>query len=43
MQSNLTHMISVVDSVAIGFEKGNGSSLKEGFTKLINMNSHMIL
>ena len=40
-QSNLTHMISMIDLVAIGVETlriGSGCSLEKEFTKLIPMN-----
>ena len=39
--SNLSHMMSMVDSVAIGVEKlriNSGCSLEKEFTELIHMN-----
>ena len=40
--SNLTHMMNIVDPVAIGVETlriDNGCSLEKEFTELIHMNS----
>ena len=44
--SNPTHMMSMVDPVAIGVERlriDDGSSLEKEFTKLIHMNLSMVI
>ena len=44
--SNLTHMMSMADPVAIGVETpriDNGYSLEKEFTELIRMNPRMVL
>ena len=44
--SNLTHMMSMVDPIAIGVETlriDSGCSLEKEFTKLISMNPRMVL
>ena len=44
--SNPTHMMSIADAIAIGVETlriDSGCSLEKEFTKLISMNSSMVL
>ena len=44
--SNLTHMMSMIDPIAIGVERlriDGGSSLEKEFTELIHMNLSMVI